>query len=356
MCLLLLMAVALAGCTGAAEPKKKTVLRVYSALENEELLQFQEDVWEREHPHIDLDIYRASTGVLTRRLFNERDDPQADVIWGLATTSLILFSEEGMLEGYAPPDLDTIKKRFYDQKHIPPRWIGIKAWMISVVCNSLLMAEKGLPYPETYRDLLNPRYRNALVVPDPRSSGTGFMFVSGILQMMGEEKGWEYLERLNGNVHYYAVSGEETAKLAGKGKCTIAVSFAYRGYVESTKGAPLKEVFLKEGSGWDLDSVAIVKKDRIKPEAMVFIEWAISSQMINLYAKSYPLITAKGVRVHAPSDVYPADPYKQLVENNLYWAANHRQAILERWVAAGFDRKSLLTPAILDGRKKPGLP
>ncbi len=36
-----------------------------------------------------------------------------------------------------------------------------------------------------------------IVMPNPASSGTGFLTVSGWLQMMGEEEGWAYMDELH---------------------------------------------------------------------------------------------------------------------------------------------------------------
>ena len=76
-------------------------LLVYTALEDDELAVYL-PAFKKAHPDINVNIVRDSTGIVTAKLLAERDNPQADVVWGLAATSLLLLKSEGMLEPYAP--------------------------------------------------------------------------------------------------------------------------------------------------------------------------------------------------------------------------------------------------------------
>ena len=54
---------------------------------------------------------RDSTGIVTAKLLAEKNNPQADVVWGLAGTSLLLLKAEGMLGLYAPTVSATVSRR-----------------------------------------------------------------------------------------------------------------------------------------------------------------------------------------------------------------------------------------------------
>ena len=156
---------------------------------------------------------------------------------------------------------------------------------------------------------------------------------------MGEKKAWAYMDKLHQNIAVYTHSGSKPAKLAGKGEYPIGISFAYRGFKQKAKGEPVVVAFPKEGSGWDLEANALIKKPRIKKEAKVFLDWAVSDTMFKHYSKVYPIIAKKGIKVVVPEG-YPKDPTKQLIKNDFYWAAKNRARILKEWIKR-YDSKSL---------------
>ncbi len=174
-------------------------------------------------------------------------------------------------------------------------------------------------------------------MPNPASSGTGFLTVSAILQIMGKEKGWDYLDQLHENIAMYTHSGSKPAKMAGKGEFPIGLSFAYRGFKQRAKGEPVVIAFPKEGSGYEVEANALMKKPRIKKDARTFLDWAISDDAMAMYAKVYPIV-ATDIKVDAP-DGWPSDPMSVLIDNDLQWAAQSRKSILKEWIKR-YDSKS----------------
>ena len=62
---------------------------------------------------------RDSTGVITAKLLAEKANPQADVVMGVAASSLALLDAQGMLIPYAPLNLDAIMSQYRDKKNPP---------------------------------------------------------------------------------------------------------------------------------------------------------------------------------------------------------------------------------------------
>jgi iron(III) transport system substrate-binding protein len=81
-------------------------LTVYTAVEAEDLARYAE-TFNKDHPDINIKWVRDSTGIVTAKLLAEKNNPQADVVWGLAATSLLLLKSEGMLEPYKPKGVET---------------------------------------------------------------------------------------------------------------------------------------------------------------------------------------------------------------------------------------------------------
>ncbi|WP_319407946.1 putative 2-aminoethylphosphonate ABC transporter substrate-binding protein [uncultured Desulfosarcina sp.] len=327
--LLVLLVLLSAGAAVAEE------LLVYTALEDDEIPVYLE-IFKKAHPDIEIKIVRDSTGIVTAKLLAEKDNPQADVVWGTAATSLMLCDQAGMVTPYAPKGLEKVRPKMRDANN-PPHWVGIKAWMTGLCVNTVECASLKLPIPQSLDDLLNPVYRGQLAMPNPASSGTGFLTVSAILQTMGEEKGWAYLDKLHDNIARYTHSGSKPCKLAGAGEVAIGISFAYRGFMQKQKGEPVLTVFPAEGSGWDVEANCLIKKATIKPAARTFLDWAISEQVMKAYAQVYP-VTAYATGVAIP-DGFPADPEGQLIENDFNWAAKNRARILAEWTKR-YDGKS----------------
>lgn len=310
-------------------------LLVYTALEDDEIPRYLE-LFKKAHPDITVKIVRDSTGIVTAKLLAEKDNPRADVVWGTAATSLMLCNKAGMVEPYAPKGLEKVRPKMRD-KNNPPNWVGIKAWMTGFCVNTIESKALNLPMPEDYEDLTKPVYANQLAMPNPASSGTGFLTVSAILQTMGEEKGWDYLDRLHNNIARYTHSGSKPCKLAGAGEVAIGISFAYRGFMQKQKGEPVVTVFPKSGSGWDVEANCLIKKPDIKPEARIFLDWAIGEPVMKEYGKVYP-VTAYDSGQPVPEG-FPGDPEKQLIENDFDWAAQNRDRILAEW-SKRYDGKS----------------
>ncbi|GBU23934.1 ABC transporter substrate-binding protein [Fibrobacteria bacterium R8-3-H12] len=313
-------------------------ITVYTALEDELVTEYLKSFYAK-YPNIKLNVVRESTGIITARLIAEKDNPQADVVWGTAASSMLVLDELGQLEPYTPKGIERILPIFKSDKPVPT-WVGITAWETAFIVNTVELAKLGLDAAniKSYNDLLNPKLKGHIVMSNPNSSGTGFLTVAGVLQLNDKNTnaGWEYLSKLHENVNQYVHSGSKPAKMAAAGECVVGVSFGYAGISQKQKGAPVTTVFPIEGSGWDMEANALIKKKDINPAAKTFLDWAISDAAMNSYKTMYPIIsTGKGGNYEG----FDSDPIKQLIDNDFAWTASNRDAILNKWMTL-FDSKS----------------
>ena len=306
------------------------VLKVYTALEEEQMPIYKE-AFEKANPGIVIEWQRDSTGVISARLLAEKDNRQADVVWGLAATSLMVLDKEGMLESYRPAGFDQIKDDFKDLRSGWPTWVGMDAWA-SAICFNTVEAEKlGLPKPTSWKDLTNPVYKDQIVMPNPGSSGTGFLTVSAWLQLFGDKGGWTYMTALHDNIKTYLHSGSKPCKAVGAGEYPIGISFAYPGVKLINDGAPVEVILPKEGIGWDMEATAIMKGTKQLAAAQKLADFAASAEANKLYNDSYQVLARKDVTASLPAN-YPADEDKLMISpNNFYEMADRRQAILDEW-------------------------
>ena len=267
---------------------QKTQVTVYTALENEQLKPYK-DAFEAENPTVEIVWVRDSTGVITARFLAEKDNPQADVIWGLGASSINLFKKQGLLEAYAPKGLETVKPIFRDSAN-PPSWTGMDAWLAVVCFNTAEAAKDKIAAPKSWADLTKPEYKGKIVMPHPASSGTGYLAIFGWLQVMGEEKGWKFLDGLHDNVAVYLHSGSAPCVQAAKGERLIGIGFDMRGASEKTKGAPIDLIVPTEGVGWDMEATAIVKGTKKLDAAKLVADFAVSRKAFDLYGEYYAII------------------------------------------------------------------
>ena len=142
-------------------------LMVYTAVEAEDLKRYAA-AFNKDHPDIKIRWVRDSTGIVTAKLLAEKNNPRADVIWGLAATSLMLLKSEGMLQAYSPKGVDKLDPKFRDAAN-PPSWTGMDAWIAAVCVNTVEAQRHNLPTPTSWMDLTDPVYKGHLVMPNPNS-------------------------------------------------------------------------------------------------------------------------------------------------------------------------------------------
>lgn len=328
----------LAGATAALSSTSalaQTQLTVYTAIEAVDLDRYKA-TFEKAHPDITINWVRDSTGVMTAKLLAEKDNPQADVVWGLAATSLLLLKSEGMLEPYQPKGVEALDKKFVDND-TPPSWVGMDAYVAALCYNTVEGQKLGLTAPTSWADLTKPEYKGHIVMPNPNSSGTGFLDVSGWMQMFGEQKAWDYMDKLHENIAAYTHSGSKPCKMAGAGETVIGVSFEFPGAKAKTAGAPIDILFPSEGSGWEAEATAIIAGSANMDAAKTLVDWSVTKEANEMYNAGYAVVAYPGVAKaveHLPTDL----PSK-MIKNDFEWAANNRNAILKEWQKR-YDAKS----------------
>jgi iron(III) transport system substrate-binding protein len=310
---------------GPALAQKQTVI-VYTAIENEQVADYMKSL-NKTLPNLDVKMLRLSTGDIAARFMAEKDNMQADVIWGVAATNLLVFKSAGMLEPYAPKGLDKIQPLFRDKAN-PPSWVGMDIYMSAFCFNTEVAKKNNLPMPASWADLTKPVYKGQIVMPNPASSGTGYLSVASVLQRLGEAEGWKYLDALDKNIAEYTKSGSKPCKDAAAGERAIGVSFEYVALEMKKKGSPVEMVLPKEGSGYEMEANALTKKGAKNPAAKQFLDWAASEEAMALYAKYFAAVGVAGLPV---PEGLPKDISKVVYPNDFEWSAKNRDRILAEW-------------------------
>ena len=310
---------------------QKAQLLVYTALETDQIKAYQEG-FNKAYPDIEIKWVRDSTGVITAKLLAEKANPQADVVMGVAASSLALLDKQGMLVPYAPLNLDGIMMKYRDSKKVPA-WFGMNVWGATVCFNTVEAAKKNIPKPESWQDMTKPIYKGQIVMPNPASSGTGYFDVTAWLTLFGDNNGkgggWKFMDGLHENIAQYTHSGSKPCNMAASGEFVMGISFEYRGNANKAKGAPIDLIFPKEGLGWDLEAFAIHKGTKKLEAAQKLADWASSKDAMMLYGKNFAITAQPGLA--PPLANVPKDYESRLVKMDFNVAAENRERVLAEW-------------------------
>lgn len=248
------------------------------------------------HPDINVQVVSGSTGPITERAIAEMGNPQADVIYLVNNVALEQLKNAGVFEPYVPTD-SPVREDFRDPDDFYTRYF---ATTMCMVVNSDRLADKDLPMPTSWEDLIKPVYKNEISMPSPMQSGTG----STILSTFVDAFGWPFVENLHENVYQYSDGGSGGAQLAGTGEVTIGLSYDTTCYATQSAGRPVEVVFgritpnTSEGGGF-------VAGAPHPEEAKIFLDWMASDEAAEILGE---LVGATAVPGHGLVDldeVYP---------------------------------------------------
>lgn len=304
-------------------------ITVYTSYEEDEAAAFLATM-KRDLPDLKVNLLRLSTGDLHARMLAESANPRHDVIWGWAVTNMVDPRIQAMLEPYQPKGIEKVPARFRDKDH---RWFATTGYMAAFCVNNEVLKRKNLSMPTSWEDLLKPEFKGEVVMPNPASSGTGYLQIASILQMKGEEQGWDYLRKLDQNIAQYIKSGSRPCNSASAGEFAVGASFALRAIKNINEGYPITMVIPKEGAGNELEATGLMKTSKNKAAAKRFIDWTLSNNAVTEYYTWKEIVTVSGGSM--PESFrqagLPADIGTVMVDMDFPWSAANRDRILQQW-------------------------
>jgi iron(III) transport system substrate-binding protein len=306
-------------------------ITAYTSLEEDDVRVYLEE-FNRTHPDIKVNVLRLSTGDLGARMLAESSNPQHDVIWGWAVTQMADPRILEMLEPYKPAGIDEVKTEFKDSEH---RWFATTGYFAGFCVNNVILEQRGLPMPTSWEDLLDPIYKGHIVVPNPASSGTGYLQIASILQMKGEEEGWKFLEALDENIAQYIKSGSRPCRAAASGEYAIGASFAFSAVKLIMEGYPITLVVPSEGAGYEMEVTGLMKAAKNKDDAKTFMDWLLTPAAAKLYGERSEMSVVPGAK---PTEAVlnaglPEDVSTVLYKMDFDWSAQNKERILAEWTS-----------------------
>lgn len=245
----------LSGCGGE---QQESVL-IYTSAEDYRIEYMQQRLNE-EFPQYDITIEYMSTGNHAAKLLAEGTDTACDITYDLEYTYLQKLEDAGVLADLSEYDFsvfceDVNKSSYYMAEY---RNGG------AIIINPSVMEKYGLDVPTCYDDLLKPEYKGLISMPNPTSSGTGYMFLLAMVNERGEEAAFEYFDALAENILQFTSSGSGPVNALIQGEVAIGLSITGTAVTAINDGADLEIIFFEEGSPYALYGQGIIagKEDR----------------------------------------------------------------------------------------------
>jgi iron(III) transport system substrate-binding protein len=107
-----------------------------------------------------------------------------------------------------------------------------------------------------------------------------------LVQLMGEDKAFDYLKALHKNVNQYTKSGAAPARAAATGESIVGITFQHDAVVQAINGANVKIVSPCEGTGYEIGSMSIIKGAKNLENAKKWYDWALSKEAQSIGAEA----------------------------------------------------------------------
>ncbi|WP_240035375.1 ABC transporter substrate-binding protein [Neobacillus notoginsengisoli] len=306
---------------------RKRELTIYVGLYEDHAIKVIESF--QKETGIKVSYVSLSNGEIFNRIRAEREKPGSSVWFGGPSETFIHARKEGLLRSYFSKNAEFIDTQYKDRQGY---WTGIYVGSIAFVSNKAWLQENGLAYPHSWEDLLKPQYKGMITMPDPRTSGTGYTILGTLVQLLGEDEAFLYLEKLHEQVNSYPTSGSVPGRYVGSGQAGAAIMFSHDAVKFYKEG--FHDIFVsfpEEGTGYEIGAVAIIKGAPQLEEAKLFVDWVLKREIQELGKKVGNFQIPTNREALPPDEAYHLEDLN-VIQFDHQWAGENRERLLKRWV------------------------
>ena len=333
----LLAITTLTGCNN------KSVIYIYTAHEENRIQLYNKELKEK-FPNYNIQVVSKTTGDLMSGLQADGDKTQCDIFVGIEITNAEILLKKNpdlfadlsdydtshyvdeVLEYQKDQTLaDGSTRKGHKKYHIQDKEAG---------CIVYSKSKCGDNIPTSYDDLLDAKYKNSIIMPNPKSSGTGYYFYNGLASLNGKEAALNYFKELDKNVKEWSSSGSGPVKGVDRQEIAVGLGMHFQAVEYANKNSDIGITYFKEGSPYTLYTMGMINGKQNKPEVKEvydyffnYVNYLDNSQIVpeTIYKPEF----AKKVTVEnwkSPSD-YGVDytAMKNLLD------PDYKQELLDAW-------------------------
>ena len=286
-----------------------------------------------EETGIKVDMTRKSSGETFAQVKAEASNPKGDIWWGGTGDPHLQAAEEGLTEEYISPMRDQLNDWAIRQaESAGNKTIGIYSGALGFGYNKDLLEKNNLPVPACWKDLTKPEYKGHVQMANPNSSGTAYTTLATIVQLLGEDGGFDFMKKLHANINQYTKSGSAPIKAAGLGENMIGIVFMHDAVAQAASGFPIVTVAPCEGTGYEIGSMSIIAGARNLDEAKKFYDWALTAD-VQSRAKDVKSFQVPSNKNATQSEMAPDLSTIKLIDYDFtkYGSSDERKRLLKKW-------------------------
>lgn len=318
LALLVACSVMLTGCSGAGDENSVVIYSSDEDYINEYFLGRLNEKF----PNYNITIEYLSTGENAAKLKAEGTESPCDIVWGL---------EVGYLDDLTGILADISS---YDtSKYVEDMQLGAGKYLVAhrysgcIAVNKNVLADKGLDVPTSYDDLLKPEYKNLIAMPNPKSSGTGYIFLKSLVNARGEDEAFAYFDELSKNILQFTSSGSGPINSLVQGEIAIAMGMTSQAVIEINNGQPFEIIYFEEGAPFTACGYGIIEGKQNKAAVKEVFDFFYNELIHEEKERFLPEQIFEGQENTIEN--YPKNiPYSDMNGNN----ASEKQRLLDKWV------------------------
>lgn len=284
---------------------------------------------------IQTEFVRLSSGSGLARLRAESANPTFDVWFAGSGDGHWVAQAEGLLEFYHPKAWGELRPQLTKavDGHYIPLYTGLHGFGV----NEKILQEKNLPVPTTWKELGDPKYKGLIAAPNPNTSGTGYVMMTTIIQIYGEDQGFDLIKAIHRNVAQYTRSGGDPSLLTGRGEVAIGISFANDMVEAARKGFPVRFIGPKDGTGYEIGGISLVKGAPDRANALKLIDWALEPENQKLGPQNGEVDIQSHSRTPIDPDVPRFEDAKAInYDFGKYGTPEVRDGLIKKWTEQVF--------------------
>lgn len=262
--------------------------------------------------------------------------PMADLWFGGGLDAFMAAKDDGLLENYQSEMTDKLPEEYKDKDGF---YFSKGLTVVGFLLNDSILEEKGLEAPKSWKDLADPKYKGEIIMSNPAISGTNYAALKGLLDLYGEEEGWDLFSKINDNIDFYSKRGKDPQEKTAQGEFAIGIIPVDKMAFDTAKDNNLTVVYPEDGIAWVPEGVAIFKDSENADVAKAFVDFMLGEKAQGMIAEidgkdSNQLIVPgiKGLDLGLPKD--------KLIKEDLSTFGSMREEVLNRFKELAGDKVS----------------
>jgi len=284
--------------------------------------------YKQKYPEADVQFLDMGSREILERVRVERNRPQGDLWWGAAHTTFQTAADENLLAEFRPSWADKVPESARDPEG---RWFGTYETPQVIVYNTEAVSPTDAPHD--WDDVLDPKWHDKVLIRSPYPSDTmraifGAMIWRSLKDTGSPEKGYEWLRKLDANVHEYTADGTLLMQKLARREGLISLwDMPDVRLSQEQKNFPVAYSLPASGTPVVIDGIAIIKGAQHEDEARRFYEFVTTPESLVYAAHKYYRIPARKDLDRSRLPAWMNEPFTRMP---LDWARLRKQG--DEWL------------------------